>query len=71
MKIYNLKVYMHPCMHEHFDLIINPFKYKCETCQIFIHPFQKIVMSAKCNSWKMDLTHLKWMIQFTCKLLIQ
>jgi hypothetical protein len=24
---------MHPklCMHEHFDLITNPFKYKCET----------------------------------------
>ncbi len=35
-KIYNLKVYMHPklCMHEYFDFIINPFKYKCETCQV-------------------------------------
>jgi hypothetical protein len=30
--------------HEHFGLIINPFKYKCETSQIFIHSFQKIVM---------------------------
>ncbi len=29
------------CMHEHFDLITNPFKYKCETYNIFIHPFQK------------------------------
>jgi len=47
------------CMHEHFDLITNPFKYKCETFQIFIHPFQKIVMSAKCNSWIVDLTTFK------------
>jgi hypothetical protein len=32
MKIYNLEVYMHPklYMHEHFDLITNPFKYKCD-----------------------------------------
>jgi hypothetical protein len=29
------------CMHEHFDLITNPFKYKCKTCQIFIHPISK------------------------------
>jgi hypothetical protein len=36
-------------MHEHFDLIINPFKYKFEISQIFIHPFQKIVVNAK---WK-------------------
>jgi len=43
---------MHPrlCMHEHFDLISNRFKYKCETSQIFIHPFQKIVLSVKFNS---------------------
>jgi len=43
----NLEVYMHfkLCMHEHFDLITNPFKYKCETFQVFINPFQKIVMS--------------------------
>jgi hypothetical protein len=29
---------MHPnfCVHEHFDLITNPFKYKCETFQIFM-----------------------------------
>jgi hypothetical protein len=56
-----IQVYMHPkfCMHEHFDLITNPFKYKCETCQVFIHLFQKIVMSAKYNSWIMDLTTFK------------
>jgi hypothetical protein len=35
------------CMHEHFDLIINPFKYKCETSQFFIHPFKKYLISAK------------------------
>jgi hypothetical protein len=52
---------MHPrlCMHEHFDLITNPFKYICETSQIFIHSFQKIVVSAKCNTWVMDLTTFK------------
>ncbi len=51
-KPYNLKVYMHLrfCMHEHFDLITNLFKYKCEISQIFIHPFQKIVLNVKCNS---------------------
>jgi hypothetical protein len=38
------------CMHEHFDLITNPFKYKCETSYVFIHACQKIVVSAKCNS---------------------
>jgi len=61
MKNYNLKVCMHPrfCMHEHFDPIISPFKYKCETFQIFIHPFQKLRVSAKCNSWIMDLTTFK------------
>jgi hypothetical protein len=34
---------MHPklCMHEHFDIITNPFKYKCETSQICIHPFKE------------------------------
>jgi len=43
---------MHPklFMHEHFDLITNPFKYKCENFQIFIHQFQKIVMNAKFKS---------------------
>ncbi len=43
---------MHPrlCMHEYFDLIINPFKYKCKTYQICIHPFKKLVVSAKHNS---------------------
>jgi hypothetical protein len=52
---------MHPtlCMHEHFDLIINPFKYKCETSQIFIHPFKFFMMNAKCNSWVVDLTTFK------------
>jgi hypothetical protein len=40
-----------PCMHpKHADLINNQFKYKCETYQIFIHPFKKIEMNAKCNS---------------------
>jgi hypothetical protein len=29
------------CMLENFDLILNAFKYKCETCQVFIHPFQE------------------------------
>jgi hypothetical protein len=33
-----------------FDLITNPLKYKYETCQVFIHPFQKIVMNAKYKS---------------------
>jgi hypothetical protein len=33
---------MHPklYMHEHFHLINNPPKYKCEIFQVFIHPFQ-------------------------------
>jgi hypothetical protein len=59
--IYGKKIYMHPklCMHEHFDLITNTLKYKYETCQVFIHPFQKIVMSAKYKSWIMDLTTFK------------
>ncbi len=41
-KTYNLKVYMHPrlCMPEHFEIITNSFKYKCETFQMFLHPFQ-------------------------------
>jgi hypothetical protein len=32
-KIYNLEIYMHLglYMREHFDLITNPFNYKCET----------------------------------------
>jgi len=52
MKNYNLKIYMHPklCMHQHFDLIINPFKYKYETSQIFIHLLKNIVVNAKCKS---------------------
>jgi hypothetical protein len=43
---------MHPrlCMHEYFDLITNPSKYKCDSSQIFIHQFQKIAVNAKCNS---------------------
>jgi hypothetical protein len=61
MKNYNLKIYMHPklCMHEHFDLIINPFKYKYETSQIFIHLLKNIVVNAKCKSWIVDLTTFK------------
>jgi len=47
------------CMHEHFDLITNPFKYTCETSQTFIHPFQKIMVSAKYNSSIVDLTTFK------------
>jgi hypothetical protein len=52
---------MHPklCMHEHFDLITNPFKYKCGSSQVFMHPFQKIMVSAKCNSWIVDSTTFK------------
>ncbi len=29
------------CMIENVDLTPNAFKYKCEICQVFIHPFQK------------------------------
>jgi hypothetical protein len=37
MKNYNLEVYMHPrlCMHEHFYLINNPFKYKYEALNYY------------------------------------
>jgi len=61
LKNYNLKVYMHPrvCMHKHFDLITNQFKYECETFQIIIHPFQKIMVNAKYNTWIVDLATLK------------
>jgi hypothetical protein len=45
-----------PCMHEHFDLIVNHFKYKCETFQFFIYQF---VVNAKCNSWTIYLTTSK------------
>jgi hypothetical protein len=51
-KNYNLDFYMHlklTCIHEHFDLITNPFKYKCEMCQVFIHPFHEIMQNAKCK----------------------
>jgi hypothetical protein len=66
MKNCNLEVYMHPklCMDEHFDLITNQFKYTCETSQVFIHPFQKIVASAKFNIWIMVSISSKWMIWF-------
>ncbi len=50
---------MHPrvCMVEHFDLIINSFKYKCETCKQNYTFISKIyMMNVKCNS-KMDLTN--------------
>jgi len=46
-------MYSRLCMCEYFYLITNPFKYKYKTCQIFIHPFQKIVASAK---WIVDVT---------------
>jgi hypothetical protein len=60
-KYCDLKVYMHfsTLLHEHFDLITNPFQYKCQISQVFIYPFQKIMVSAKCNSWIVDLTTLK------------
>jgi hypothetical protein len=70
-KIYNLKVYMHFrfCMQEHFDLITNWFKYKCETYQVFIHPSKtysecKIqFMSNICNTFKInDSIHLQILI---------
>jgi predicted amidophosphoribosyltransferase len=38
------------CMHQRFDLITNPFKYKCETCQNFIHSISK-----NCDECKMEL----------------
>jgi hypothetical protein len=51
------------CIDKHFDLITNLFKYKCETYKVFIYSCQKFTMNAKYNSWIMDLTHSKWMIQ--------
>jgi hypothetical protein len=55
--------------HEHFNLIINRFKYKCETCQIFIHPFKNIVkcklqlMRNGLNTFKMnDATYVQMLI---------
>ncbi len=55
---------MHPklCMHEHFDLIINPFKYKCEALSCYV--FSYILVSAICNIGIMVLISLEWMIQF-------
>jgi hypothetical protein len=52
---------MHPTlyMHEHFDLMINPFKYKCETSQNFKHLIKEIVVNAKYNSWILNLTTFK------------
>jgi hypothetical protein len=55
-------------MHKHFDIITNPFKYKYETCQIFIHPFQKIVMNTdrfnnEFNTFKVnDSSHVQMLI---------
>jgi hypothetical protein len=37
----------------------DPFKYKCETFQIFRHSFQKTMVNAKCSSWPVDLTTFK------------
>jgi hypothetical protein len=28
----------------------NPFKYKCETFENYMHPFQKIMVNVECNS---------------------
>jgi hypothetical protein len=35
---------MHPnfCMHENFDVITNPFKYKCDTSQVLYIHFKKL-----------------------------
>jgi len=44
----------------YFNLIINPFKHKCKMCQVFTYSSQKIMKSAKCNSWVLELTHSKW-----------
>ncbi len=46
-------------MHEHFDLMTNPFKYICETSQNFKHLIKKIVVNAIYNSWILDLTTFK------------
>jgi hypothetical protein len=48
-----------PYIYEHFDIIINLFKYKYETSQIFIYPLQKIVMNARCNSWEVDFNYIQ------------
>jgi len=37
----------------------NPFKYKCENLQTFRHPFQKIMVNAKCSLWIVYLTTFK------------
>jgi hypothetical protein len=39
------------CMHEHFDLITNPFKYKCETFQIFIKNCDECKMQLMSNGF--------------------
>jgi len=59
--LFFLEVYMHPrlCMHEHFLLIITPFKYKCETSQVLIHSFKKFMVNVKCNLWIVNLTTFK------------
>jgi hypothetical protein len=59
---------MHPrlCIHEQFELITNPFKYKCETYQILYVHFKKKrdeckmqLMSIEFNTFKMnDSTHV-------------
>ncbi len=57
------------CMHEHFDLITNLFKYKYETCQVFIYSFKKTMinkmqfMSNGFNTIKVnDLVHVQMLI---------
>jgi len=71
MKKKNLNIYMHPkfCMHEHFDLITNPFKYKCETLgfyvgfNIYINKCNMQHLKSGFNKLKMDDSiHVKMLI---------
>jgi len=59
--MYNLEVCVHLwfCMHEHFHLVNNPFKYEYKTFQVFIHPIEKNLVNAKCNSWIVHLITFK------------
>jgi hypothetical protein len=44
-------------------VVTNPFKYKCETCQVFIHPFKKVVVNNGFNTFKVnDLSHVQMLI---------
>jgi hypothetical protein len=46
-------------MHEYFDLITNPFKYKCKTSQVFMHPFKKNYGECKMQFMNSDLITFK------------